>query len=994
MSKRSNGNANANTKSLYHTTALTTLFVVLTSSYSTYSFAQQSIQDEIVVTGSRIQNPNLAGANPITSIDSLAISQTGKTSIQDIVAEVGSLVGSSGEDEVSDGENFLNLRNLGTNRTLTLVDGHRFVSGSVGSSAVDTNSIPLAMIERVDVLTGGVSAIYGADAVTGVVNFILKKDFEGLALNAQYGDAQHGDFSDQQYSLTAGHNFADDRANVAASYTYGKRPITLATARPQAGVDLFERINNQNGTVPQFVLAQGTNESFFTNGGALIDPFNIFSSGFNGDGTAFRHGTNIGSFAGTGEIGGDGIPNFILFANGIRPGNERHVFSARAHYDVSEGFQPYISINYADVDTEIAAQHSLTVGSQVKLDNAFLPTAVFDEINTLGYGGPIFFNRWDLDAGFNNRDVNKKTHRILLGAKGDISNHLRYDVSANFGKSKRHETIANNKMFDRYIAAIDAVDDGAGNIVCRSNLDPASFNSLPGDFITTSFDSSQGASTFTPGANSGCLAYNPFTTDNASNQAAIDWIFQATSNTAKNTQTVINGYLAGDSGAIYELPGGAIDFVVGGEYRKEKVDSKFDALSSTAQQVAFNSGADLAGEFDVKEVFGEVSMPIFKDAGTFLNELTVDGAYRYSDYSTIGTTSTWKIGAIWEPVDSLSIRGTISSAVRAPNIGELFTPQTSISLSLAEDPCHINNINLGSSTRAANCATELNALGVDPTTFQPLLGIFFPGLSGGSPDLKEEVAKTKTVGFIWQPSFINRFSLSVDYFDIKIEDAVITPNITAIFNSCYDSATLNNVFCSLLGRDSTTGAANFVELQSVNVAEIQTAGIEFSANYGLEINGYGDFKLGLNGTYLDKLLVQKSELPILVDDKGLFNTATGGSSPNWVLSGDLNWRFQNWDVNYGVNYHSQILRSPLINAQRENAANIIDEPFVKAFINHDVQVGYQLRETAHVYAGIRNLTNELPDKVRASLNSSSGRQGYAGRTIYIGVNMQFDSIWK
>lgn len=899
--------------------------------------------DEVVVTGTRIRTPNLESPNPITSLSSQDMAYTGKTSIQELVNEVGALVGSEGESEVNNGENFLNLRNLGTNRTLVLVDGQRFVSGSSGSSAVDVNAIPLAMIERVDVFTGGASAIYGADAVTGVVNFILKDDFEGLAFDAQYGDAQDGDFEDQQYSLTAGRNFHNGRGNITASLTYGKRPIVAATARADSSTNVHERINNLDGPVPEFVLRPGTQEAFFTEGGARIDPFEIFSEGFNGDGTPFEHGVNVGSFGGTGEIGGDGIPNWLLFAQAIRPENERTILTLKSHYDVSDAFRPYTSVMYSDVTNAQFEQHSLTVGTSVARDNAFLPASVLAAAGPPG-GPPIFYNRWDLDGGLLDYETEKETYRIILGAEGDLSSWLRYDVAFNRGETDRRETLSNNRLYDRYLAAVDSVDDGSGNIVCRSNLDPASFNSLPIDFISTSFDPTLGPATFTAGPNSGCLPFNPFTTDNSVNDAARDWIWQPTTSDLENTQTIVTAYLAGESSPFFEVPGGPVSFVLGGEYREEESSVAFDEISGSDRTVAWVAGTDLSGKFDVTEAFVELSAPLFGDVGPWLRGLTVDAAYRFSDYSTIGSTGTWKAGVIWDTAGGFSFRGTVSSAVRAPNVGELFEPRTNISISLGQDPCDIDNVNLGSPTRAANCATALNAIGVDPGTFDPLLGTFFPAIEGGNPELKEETADTQTVGFVWQPTFVEGLTISADYFNIDIEDAVIRPNQIAIFNACYDSATLDNIFCTLLSRDATTGAANFVELQSVNVAEIQTTGYEFSAVYQLPTASLGDLRFSLNGTYLDRLKIQKSPLPILTDDKDLFNTDTGGSSPEWVVNFDLGWQYGNWDANYGFNYNSKTLRPPLINAQRDNAANIIDDPFVDPFVNHDLQFGYTFDE--------------------------------------------------
>lgn len=960
--------------------------------------------DELIVTGTRILSPNMESPNPITSMNSQTLAYTGKSSVQEIVIEIGALVGSEGESEVSSGENFLILRNLGANRTLVLVDGHRFVGGFGGTSAVDTNTIPLAMIERVDVFTGGASAIYGADAVTGVVNFILKDDFEGLAFDGQYGNAEAGDFADHRYSLTAGHNFDDGRGNITGSYTYLRRPLTPATARAAASTEVHEQINNLNGPVPQFVLASGTRESFFTDGGARIDPFGVFSDGFNGDGTPFDHGVNVGSFAGTGEIGGDGIPNWKLFAQGIRPQNYSHLATIKTHYEVAESFVPYLNVNYSHVENRNLEQESLTVGSRAALDNAFLPASVATAANDAGLPF-VFFNRWDLESGFIDSTVDKETWRIVGGARGALSEWLRYDFAVNIGRSNRETFIRNNRMFDRYIAAIDAVDDGSGNIVCRSTLDPDSFLTLgalnaasgvrEGDFLATSFDIAQGAATFTPGSNSGCVPFDPFTTDSSVNQAAIDWIWTPTTENLENKQTVISGYFAGDTSQLFELPGGAADFVFGGEYRKEESAQTFDAFSGSPRTVAQVNGTNLAGEFDVIEGFTEVSLPVVADLGPLMQAFTIDAAYRFSDYSTIGSTHTWKAGGRWDLATGLTLRGTYSKAVRAPNISELFEARSNISVSLGQfDPCSVANLDLGTEFRRTNCAADLSALGIDPATFNPLLGTFFPAVSGGNPDLEEETARTKTFGFLWQPTFVEGLSLSADYFDIKIEDAVLRPSQQAIFQACYDSPTLDNVFCTLIGRDMASGAANFAELTSVNVAQIRTSGVEFTSRYQFPPTSIGDFSTQLNGTWLRRLDIQRSPLPVLTDEKGLFTTFLGGSSPEWVLNYDLGWRFGKWDANYGLNYSSRTLRPPLINAQRENAEDILQPAYVKAFFNHDLQIGYMLNDNARFYAGVTNLADAEPDLVRGSLNGASGRQGFAGRTYYVGVNINFGDIWN
>jgi iron complex outermembrane receptor protein len=965
---------------------------ILALGFAGEAMAQQAgAVEEVVITGTRVRTPNLESPAPITTLSEQAMAYTGKTNVQQIVAEVGPLVGSNGDDQRSTGESALNLRNLGQNRTLTLVNGRRFVSGFGGNSAVDINTIPAALIERVDVLTGGASAVYGADAVTGVVNFILKKNFEGLAVDAQYGDAQKGDFRDQVYSVTAGHNFNDGRGNVTVNYTLGERPDVPFSARRQAS-DLYERVNNPNGTNPRYVLLNGTHDGFFANGGALIDPGRTFSAGgFNGNGTPYVRGQNVGGYAGATEIGGDGPPTYTLFSDDLRPSNDRNLISVIGHYDVSSKFKPYFELNLSDVRNKSLSQQSQLVFQPIASDNAFLPANVL----AAAAGKPILINRWDFDGGLRDQRIDKRTVRLVIGANGDLTDHVQYDVSANYGEVRRRSSVGNNRIYDRYIAAMDAVVDPAtGRTVCRSNLDPSSFNRLKTDALAVAFNPALGPASFTAGPNSGCVPYNPFTTDAASQAQALAWIYQPTVDFVRNKQTVLSGYLTGDTGGLFELPGGAISLVAGGEYRKEESDVDYGPLSGSDRKIAHLNGTDVSGQYDVKELFGEISAPLLKDVGPFIRELTVDGAYRYSDYSTVGKTSTWKVGGVFATALGLKLRGTYSKAARAPTIGELFTPLANGTASLGgNDPCATSNVSIGTATRKANCETALKALGVNPATFNPLLGTYFLTQTGGNVNLKEETAKTMTYGGVWQPTFVPGLSLSLDYYDIKLSDAVITPTTNSIFNACYDAPDLNNQFCSLLKRDPTTGFASFVQISNVNVAKIHTQGYEFNGSYTLPTD-FGRFTLSGNASYLKKLELQKTPAPQLTDDRGLYDTDTGGSSPKWVANVDLSWSHGRWDADYGFNYSGRTLRNGITNIQRPTVDTFIDEPYIKAFYNHDVQVGYKVRQDSRLYAGIRNLTNEYPDKVQGSLNGLLGRQGYAGRTFYVGVNLKFADMWN
>ncbi|WP_309645770.1 TonB-dependent receptor [Phenylobacterium sp.] len=947
---------------------------------------------EVVVTGTRVGTDPPQSSSAVSSRSGRALTISGKSNVQQILGEAGALVGSGADDERSTGESALNLRNLGQNRTLTLVDNRRFVGGFGGSTAVDVNALPLALIERVDILTGGASAIYGADAVTGVVNFILKKNFEGLALDAQYGDAERGDFRDQVYAITVGRNIDGGRGNLTVNHTFGERPNVPASARRAATLDIYEQVNNPNGPSPRFVLMQGTREAFFTEGGGVIDPRGVLSpGGFKGDGSPFVHGRNVGGFAGATEIGGDGARSYTLFNDDIRPGVQRHILTLLAHYDVDPRFRPYVDLHLSRVRNTSTNQPTQLVNQPVARDNAFLPANVAALAPSTG----TIINRWDYDGGLRDLRLTKRTNRAVLGAKGDLGPHLQYDLSFNHGEMSSRASASNARLYDRYLAAIDSVvDPASGRIVCRSDIDPASFTRLRTDALAVAFNPALGPASFTAGPGSGCVPYNPFTTDSSVNTQALAWIYQPTVDRVRNSQTVVSGYLAGDTAGLFEAPGGPARLVVGAEHRREQSEADFDPFTGSSRNITRINSVDFEGAYDVSELFGEVSVPLLKDVGP-VRTLVVDGAFRYSDYSTIGATRTWKVGGVLAAGAGLRFRGALSKAARAPTVGELFTPMVNTVTTLGiNDPCATANVGLGTANRRPNCETALRDLGVSPSAFNPLLGSFFPTSLSGNPALQEETARTTTYGVTWEPAFAPGLSLSVDRYHIEISDAVITPTTGAVFNACYDAASLDNIFCALLRREPGTGRASFVQINAVNVAKVYTAGWELAGSYSVQTDSLGDLSVAASASYLQRLELQKTPLPVLTDDRGRFDTDTGGSSPTWVASLDFGWTGGWWDLNYRMNYSSRTLRNPLTNVQRATAYEVIDTPYVKAYINHDLQLGYRLRDAGRVYAGVRNLTDEQPDKYQGSLNAASGRQGYAGRTYYLGFSIKLDDAWN
>ncbi len=496
---------------------------------------------------------------------------------------------------------------------------------------------------------------------------------------------------------------------------------------------------------------------------------------------------------------------------------------------------------YVHTSTETLSQPTYDFYLFVTPENPFMPQAIRDAIvpgaAAAYFEDPdtpdgVLVTRDNYDLGINLEDVTRETLRSVVGARGEISDHLKYEVSYVYGQTKSRVLSRGNRLERRWQAAIDVVEDPVtGEPVCRVALDPD----------------------VRPGL-AGCVPYNIFG-EGVRDPAAVDFVTTDSVSRSRVSQHVVSGSLAGDSGAFLMLPGGPAGFALGAEYRKES--SSFDPDPAIAAGRTWQGAVQpSSGSFDVKEVFGEVNLPILTDQ-PFAHLLSVGGAIRYSDYSTIGGTTTWKVDGVYAPIRDVSFRATYSQAVRAPNIGELFGPP-STSYNFIVDPCDIQETNNGTASRAANCAALLTALGVDPDTFQPsnapeIASVFTEGLASGNPDLQEETAKTWTAGVVLRPTAVPGLSLSADWYDIRIEDAINTAEAEELAELCVDQPTLDNQFCPGITRDPDTGYIVGFTVMPANVAQFRTAGLDVSLACRLQTESAGRFDFVLNGNYLDRL---------------------------------------------------------------------------------------------------------------------------------------------
>ncbi len=950
--------------------------------------ADASDGETIVVTGTRIRRPDFESPSPVITLGAATIQQSGTTNLTDFLTGFPALQGSSTSADNSGsragigatGLNLLNLRNLGTERTLVLVDGRRHVASVPGSQAIDINSIPNDLVERVDILTGGVSAIYGADAVTGVVNFVLKQNFEGITARGQAGITEYGDAGKRLLAVTAGKNFADGRGNVAVAYEYGSESrLEARDRRALRGSNLVGFYRNPAD--PEF-------QSGYTGGADNGIPDNIPTRDVRYNDTAREGGIDV-DFDGQPDFIVNGAGQLVPFSLGtvLRPGFsqggsgtrvadyqndllpqiDRHVVNAIAHFDVSPALTLFADAKYAHNKAFTLGQPSFDYYLLVEDGNPFLPAG----LPALGNGG-VLVTRDNFDIGQRGETITRETYRGVVGAKGEINDHASYEVSYTFGQSNVMNRYVNNTYNDRFFAALDAVRDPAnGQITCRVNLDPTWTPNQP-----NASRSVVNPTTFRPGE---CVPLNLFG-DGAPSQAALDFVRATTTDRSRLRQHVVSGSVSGDFGQFFKLPGGPVNFVLGGEYRKE--ESRFIPDPLAAQGLTFtNSLGREEGEYDVKEGFAELDVPLLRDMA-FAHRLSLGAAIRFSDYSTIGSTTTWKVNGTYAPVRDLTFNGTYSKAVRAPNIGELFSGQSQ-TFAFITDPCDRSEIQNGTASRAANCQTLLTSLGVaNPANYVDARTANISGFSGGNANLREEEATTWTAGAVLQPRFLPGLSVRADWYDISLRGAINTVTANEVARLCVDQATLDNVFCQSITRTNvTTGTAaqgNIVgfTVAPQNVARFSTAGLDVNINYNIDAGSAGRFNVRLIGNYLDKLEFIGTPGADVTDSRG------ETFAPKYTVNSDVTWSIENITLNYGLSWFDKTLRNSNLTNQSNPDAVAPEFKYLKALWQHDVFASVDATDRFQFFGGVNNVFGQKPELGTLTYPVSHlGRYFFAGARV-------------
>lgn len=977
---------------------------------------------EFVVTGSRIPQPNLTSVSPLTVVSSAEVKFTGAVAVESLLQNLPSVIPeyNQGVDNGATGTATVSLRGLGSKRTLVLVNGNRLMPGDPQVPSPDLNNIPAALIDRVEVITGGASAVYGSDAVAGVVNFVMKKDFEGVRVDAQYGFAMHDNGNTfarntvRKFDLThasnpiplaknsvdgmtytatliLGANSPDGKGNITAYAGYRNiQPITQD--KRDAGACGISSLSSTSNTYDTQVCQGSSNSAF----GKFVLKGGKFANDPAGSG-------NFVPFSGKYAF------NFGPF-NYYQQHDELYTGGYYAHYEINPMFEVYSDLMFAD-DNQIsqAAPSGLFSNSgpifAINCANPFLSAdqqnklCVTNAPDPAGVAATGISDKLSIGYRFVGvprvTDLKHEAYTIGTGLRGKLGSAWSYDLRMQYGKTTYTEIFNGDVSLTKIKQALLAVAGSAGP-VC---IDPSG----------------------------GCVPLNIFQPlGKGFTPAAIKFVTLPAVKAGGNTEQVVNFSLTGDLGKYgfkSPLAHDGVGVAFGAEYRRETLSLTVDnSFGSGDLSGAGGVNPPASGVIAAKEVYGEVRVPLAQDA-PFAKDLSLEAGYRYASVDIRGAkipTNTYKISGQWAPISDIRFRAGFNRAVRTPNIVELFTPRV-VGNNSINDPC-ANDTGVAPVQSLAACMlTGVSA----PGTLNAPFGVYgniptcaaaqCSSLTGGTPDLKPEKANTYTVGAVIQPRFIPGLSLTIDYFKINIDKPITTYGASVILGRCFAG---DLSFCALVHRAPTTGALFGITLDqgyvidpNVNSGSIKTSGLDFGASYRLHLSAIGAEKWGtldftFNGTYTHNFTTQPLTGGGSYDCVGLFGPVCGEpeskfksqtrvtwNSP-WNLALSLNWRYLS-AVGLDQNQSNPFLAT--------SGAGFLDtiDGRIPGFHYFDVSATYRLKDRYTLRAGMNNIFDRDPPVLDANNLGIAGTSGFGngntfpgvydavGRSVFVGITADF-----
>ncbi len=904
------------------------------------------VLEETVVTGSRIPKSNLVTAIPTQVLGAPEIAAAGSVDLGEILTQLpGVSIGLSPESTLASTQNAglssVSLRNLGTNRTLTLIDGRRTVSSSGTSQQVDLGSVPAGFVERIEVSTGGASAVYGSDAVAGVVNIILKDKFEGVELATRYGDSVDGGEQETTVDLTLGKNFAAERGNIMASFSFDKETAVSAADRDFAvkplEFDAGEFVPDLSSNIPGGGFEGG-------------DAWNIGGVWFNDQSLAPNDGRDPADGF---DVDRDGF-NFRPLQQ-VSPERERFSAALKADYEFGPGLKAFTSMQYSRIDTEAIrppnfADDGDTFGTfddeneigNIPEDNPFIPPEV-EETRTDSVSWRRRFNEVGRDA----RESKRDTLRFWTGLEGQVFNDWDWSVYAGYGRFKQDQLRRNQLNYQNIQFAINVEPDPAN---------PAGFRCVDA-----------GA------RDAGCVPLNMFG-EGSITPAMAAYIRANDQLDTKLEQTTFGAALLGD---LFELPAGHVQTAIGIDHRREVQRTKGDPVT---QAGLTNSGEipDIRGDYDVTEVYAEFNVPV-------IDTLNIEAAVRFADYDTIGKTDSWKLGFSWAPVDDIRFRAQVSSAERAPDIIELFSTLRG-DFDSPNDPC--DGITAASTGVVAdNCLADPGVrVAVDAEGQFVTLedSVFAP--NSGNLELQEESARTVTFGVILTPRILPGLTLIADYYDIEIDDAIASVSTQEALDLCYEAPNASdNRFCDVIDRGSA-GQISRVINQDENLNKIRSSGVDVTLAYDFELPFVaGQFNFHTLYTHIRKL-EDRFDGPGGTEVVSERRGEIGNSVHSYRAV--LEWGYANWRVRYRANHIGSAVDDIEVSSSDPEYFKV--EPIT----THDLYGSYQFGEMDRyqLFLGVNNIDNETGPFIPNGLDAGSNRNFDAaydpvGRFFYGGFKL-------
>ena len=903
----------------------------------------QSALEEVIVTGSRIKRADLSSVTPVSVVTGEEFKISGNLNVEQKLAELPQTLPSFGpsSNNPGDGTARVDLRGIGTSRTLVLVNGRRYIPATQ-TGVVDLNSIPGTLIKQVDVTTGGASAVYGSDALAGVVNFQLVDDFQGAEITALYDVTKEGDGDKFNIDMTLGGNFDDGRGNATVYASFSKRDPVYQGDRKFSDVALTE----SGG-----VLVPG--------GSSGIPGTRVFG------GPALPGGGSLGAFEsnGAGRAFQDPADRFNYAPdNFLQLPQERYLISAMGHYDLNDNARLYSELTFTrnQVDAELAPTPAFTTVA-INPDSPFFDAATQAVLNgarsdTNGNGvidgddnALFFIGRRMVENGPRQALDTRDGNRILIGVDGDINDDWSYDAYYSRSTLDRANILNNDVSASRFIQGVAVTDDG---LSCQ---DPSG----------------------------GCVPVNIFGAGNIS-QAAVNFVNIGATNVTSITQDVWQGSVAGTLGSLPSTDS-EIGVVVGVEHRKDSSVFRPDTFLSSGDVLGFNAGNATEGGFDVDELFTEISVPI-------TDQFEAWGAYRYSDYSNVGGVSSFATALSFSPSDKARFRVGFQTAVRAPNVAELFSGGGN-GFPGADDPCSSDGFVPGV-TDAGLCAAH----GVAPAA----VGVFsqansqIEGNFGGNINLSEEESDTFTVGAVFQPT--ENLDISLDYFDIEITDAisVLGGNVTNVLDICYNQVKdPSSDFCQAISRRAD-GNVRVVNVLNENIATIATSGVDLALNYTSDLDfgiGGNDSNIAVNlkATYLlDFDVTPVAELPDVNECAGTFGNTCGSPLNELLINTRVTWSSGPWGISGLLRYLSSV-EDDTISNDGANPADLV-VPEISSEIYLDLAASYDFSDDFSVNFGVNNILDTEPTKVgdqQEQANSFPSTYDLLGPRIFFSASYRF-----